>query len=226
MPNILVFARVDGCCDVGKEKAGENDQEKKDDGKDKKKINNTSQRSKGEGSGIASKDRHSIYQNGTTKPSYFSSSIYYGGQEMYSPTGQTTGSQQIEIGCIKVGLGIPMRKSSLVKMTRTLEVLAAGAGGMGDESVSHLSIGILLLCQLLMAMSIISLIVFACADGICCDAGKEKQPGENDQEKKDDSKEKRTTNEVTITCCGDGVCCDGEGSGGGGSGCGGGCGGD
>ncbi|KAA8524914.1 hypothetical protein F0562_011448 [Nyssa sinensis] len=132
-----------------------------------------------------------------------------------------------EIGCIKVGLGIPMHKSSLVKMTRTLEVLAAGAGGMGDESVSHLSIGILLLCQLLMAMSIISLIVFACADGVCCDAGKEKQAaGENDQEKKDDGKEKRTTNEVTITCCGDGACCDGEGSGGGGSGCGGGCGGD
>ncbi|KAA8534153.1 hypothetical protein F0562_031654 [Nyssa sinensis] len=56
---------------------------------------NTSQRSKGEGSGIASKDRHSIYQNGTTEPCYFSSSIYYGGQEMYSPTGQTTGSQHI-----------------------------------------------------------------------------------------------------------------------------------
>ncbi|KAA8524714.1 hypothetical protein F0562_011137 [Nyssa sinensis] len=58
-------------------------------------LDNTSQRSKGEGSGIACKDRHSIYQNGTTEPCYFSSSIYYGGQEMYSPTGQTTGSQPI-----------------------------------------------------------------------------------------------------------------------------------
>uniref|UniRef100_A0A5B7C1Z0 Uncharacterized protein n=1 Tax=Davidia involucrata TaxID=16924 RepID=A0A5B7C1Z0_DAVIN len=56
---------------------------------------NTTQRSKGEGTGIPSKDRHSIYQNEKVEPCYFNSSIYYGGQEIYAPTSQTTGSQHI-----------------------------------------------------------------------------------------------------------------------------------
>ncbi|KAL3523910.1 hypothetical protein ACH5RR_016744 [Cinchona calisaya] len=40
-----------------------------------------------------SRDRSSIYQNETAEPCYFSSSIYYGGQEVYPPTGQSTNPQ-------------------------------------------------------------------------------------------------------------------------------------
>ncbi|KAD5962138.1 hypothetical protein E3N88_13611 [Mikania micrantha] len=36
------------------------------------------------------KDGNSIYQNETAEPSYLSSSIYYGGQEVYSPNTETT----------------------------------------------------------------------------------------------------------------------------------------
>lgn len=51
-----------------------------------------SQSKKGESSGVTSKD--SIYQNETVaEPCYFSSSIYYGGQENYSPRTRTTESQ-------------------------------------------------------------------------------------------------------------------------------------
>ncbi|EXC19362.1 hypothetical protein L484_010379 [Morus notabilis] len=51
-----------------------------------------SQSRKGESSGVTSKD--SIYQNETVaEPCYFSSSIYYGGQENYSPRTRTTESQ-------------------------------------------------------------------------------------------------------------------------------------
>lgn len=41
------------------------------------------------------KEKSSIYQSETSEPCYFSSSIYYGGQEVYSPTGQNTNSQHI-----------------------------------------------------------------------------------------------------------------------------------
>ncbi|KAA8539665.1 hypothetical protein F0562_026356 [Nyssa sinensis] len=54
---------------------------------------NIPQRSKGEGSGKPSKERNSIYQNEKVEPCNFSSSIYYGGQEVYSPSSQTTGPQ-------------------------------------------------------------------------------------------------------------------------------------
>lgn len=40
-----------------------------------------------------SRGKSSIYQNETTEPCYFSSSIYYGGQEVYSPSGQSANSQ-------------------------------------------------------------------------------------------------------------------------------------
>uniref|UniRef100_A0A5B7BRR5 Uncharacterized protein n=1 Tax=Davidia involucrata TaxID=16924 RepID=A0A5B7BRR5_DAVIN len=46
-----------------------------------------------EGSGKPSKEGNSIYQNETVEPCYFSSSIYYGAQQVYSPSSQTTGSQ-------------------------------------------------------------------------------------------------------------------------------------
>ncbi|KAL3521149.1 hypothetical protein ACH5RR_019298 [Cinchona calisaya] len=42
-----------------------------------------------------SRDQSSIYQNETAEPCYFSSSIYYGGQEVYSPTDQSTNTQHI-----------------------------------------------------------------------------------------------------------------------------------
>ncbi|CAK9141597.1 unnamed protein product, partial [Ilex paraguariensis] len=45
--------------------------------------------------GIPCKDKSSIYQNGTVEPCYFSSSIYYGGQEVYSSNSQTATSQHI-----------------------------------------------------------------------------------------------------------------------------------
>ncbi|KAF3433595.1 hypothetical protein FNV43_RR24697 [Rhamnella rubrinervis] len=55
---------------------------------------NKSQSIKSEGSSTKSKD--SIYQNESAEPCYFSSSIYYGGQENYSPrTSGTTESQHI-----------------------------------------------------------------------------------------------------------------------------------
>ncbi|KAM6582341.1 hypothetical protein CsatB_009343 [Cannabis sativa] len=44
---------------------------------------------KGESSGVTSKDSSSIYQNETVEPCYFNSSIYYGGQENYSPKTST-----------------------------------------------------------------------------------------------------------------------------------------
>ncbi|KVI02594.1 hypothetical protein Ccrd_019088 [Cynara cardunculus var. scolymus] len=46
------------------------------------------QRSKGE------KERNPIYQTETAEPSYLSSSIYYGGQEVYPPTSHNTCSQR------------------------------------------------------------------------------------------------------------------------------------
>ena len=53
---------------------------------------NVAQSRKGESSGVTSKD--SIYQNETAEPCYFSSSIYYGGQENYSPRTTTTHESQ------------------------------------------------------------------------------------------------------------------------------------
>ncbi|OMO76407.1 hypothetical protein COLO4_25564 [Corchorus olitorius] len=48
--------------------------------------------SKGQSSGTTNKDKGSsnIYQNETAEPCYFSSSIYYGGQENYSPRKKPT----------------------------------------------------------------------------------------------------------------------------------------
>ncbi|EEF38179.1 conserved hypothetical protein [Ricinus communis] len=46
---------------------------------------NVTQSNKGSNSGIMGKDSSSFYQNETAEPCYFSSSIYYGGQENYSP---------------------------------------------------------------------------------------------------------------------------------------------
>ncbi|XP_048325545.2 uncharacterized protein LOC125421264 isoform X2 [Ziziphus jujuba] len=53
----------------------------------------TSQRSKSESSSIKGKD--STYQNESAEPCYFSSSIYYGGQENYSPRTRATESQNV-----------------------------------------------------------------------------------------------------------------------------------
>lgn len=84
-----------------------------------------------------------------------------------------------------------------------------------DESIVNLSGGILLLCQLFIAISIISMIIFGCVDGANND-------NEN-KEKKENEKDKPPPNQVTIGCC-DGGCCS-TGDGGDGGGCGG-CGGD
>ncbi|XWS65920.1 hypothetical protein CRYUN_Cryun05aG0155200 [Craigia yunnanensis] len=50
--------------------------------------------SKGQSCGTTNKDKStsSIYQNESVEPCYFSSSIYYGGQENYSPRKKTTES--------------------------------------------------------------------------------------------------------------------------------------
>ncbi|CAK9151826.1 unnamed protein product [Ilex paraguariensis] len=48
-----------------------------------------------------------------------------------------------------------------------LEGIAVGGGGgvnNGDRLFNHLSVGILLLCQVLIAMAIISVMLFGCAD--------------------------------------------------------------
>ncbi|GAV56834.1 hypothetical protein CFOL_v3_00376 [Cephalotus follicularis] len=58
---------------------------------------NYSRSGKGESSGIDRKDKGSSnnYQNETVEPCYLSSSIYYGGQENYSPTTRSTESPHI-----------------------------------------------------------------------------------------------------------------------------------
>ncbi|XP_052198204.1 uncharacterized protein LOC127805329 [Diospyros lotus] len=56
---------------------------------------NISYRGKGESCGVSSKDKSSIYHSEPAEPCYFSSSIYYGGQEVYSPVNQPTASQHI-----------------------------------------------------------------------------------------------------------------------------------
>ncbi|XP_044480154.1 uncharacterized protein LOC123206929 [Mangifera indica] len=53
--------------------------------------------SKAENSIFSGKEKNSIYQNETAEPCYFSSSIYYGGQENYSPrTKSTTESPHVQ----------------------------------------------------------------------------------------------------------------------------------
>ncbi|KAI7749526.1 hypothetical protein M8C21_006268, partial [Ambrosia artemisiifolia] len=42
---------------------------------------------------MGKKDGNPVYQNETTEPSYLSSSIYYGGQEVYSPNTHTNRPQ-------------------------------------------------------------------------------------------------------------------------------------
>ncbi|KAL8192963.1 hypothetical protein R6Q57_027411 [Mikania cordata] len=42
---------------------------------------------------LSEKDGNPVYQNETAEPSYLCSSIYYGGQEVYSPNGQTNRPQ-------------------------------------------------------------------------------------------------------------------------------------
>ncbi|KAL6994809.1 hypothetical protein U1Q18_042750 [Sarracenia purpurea var. burkii] len=54
---------------------------------------NVTQKGRGESYDVGSKDQRSIYQSETSEPCYLSSSIYYGGQEVYSPTSQPTVSQ-------------------------------------------------------------------------------------------------------------------------------------
>ncbi|TKY56810.1 Proteasome inhibitor-related protein [Spatholobus suberectus] len=54
------------------------------------------QSNKGESSsGITNKNTSTNYQNETVEPSYFSSSIYYGGQENYSSRSRTTQPQHV-----------------------------------------------------------------------------------------------------------------------------------
>lgn len=50
------------------------------------------QSSKGESVGSNYREKGSNYQNETVEPCYFSSSIYYGGQENYSPITRSTES--------------------------------------------------------------------------------------------------------------------------------------
>lgn len=49
-------------------------------------LGNNAENKNGESNGLSSKEKSSIYQNQTIDhPCHFSSSIYYGGQEVYSP---------------------------------------------------------------------------------------------------------------------------------------------
>ncbi|KAH8479299.1 hypothetical protein H0E87_031385 [Populus deltoides] len=56
---------------------------------------NATRKAKGESSGISGKGQSSVYQNETPEPCYFSSSIYYGGQENYSPRTKNSESQHV-----------------------------------------------------------------------------------------------------------------------------------
>lgn len=53
------------------------------------------QKNRGGGENGRKTNKENNYQNETGEPCYFNSSIYYGGQEVYSPTAQTTNSQHI-----------------------------------------------------------------------------------------------------------------------------------
>ncbi|KAB1217802.1 hypothetical protein CJ030_MR3G014788 [Morella rubra] len=48
-----------------------------------------------ESGGVGTREKGPNYENETTEPCYFSSSIYYGGQENYSPRTRSTESPQI-----------------------------------------------------------------------------------------------------------------------------------
>ncbi|KAL2555706.1 hypothetical protein Fot_00445 [Forsythia ovata] len=48
------------------------------------------QRSRERFDGLSKKERNSTYENGTVEPCYYNSSIYYGAQQIYSPTNQNT----------------------------------------------------------------------------------------------------------------------------------------
>nr|GMC92833.1 RNA-binding protein like [Ipomoea batatas] len=51
-------------------------------------------RGRGDGTGISSKEmKSSVYQSESVEPCYLSSSIYYGGQDVYPPTTQTNTSR-------------------------------------------------------------------------------------------------------------------------------------
>lgn len=52
-------------------------------------------KNKGERIGSTGKDPNSIYQNEVGEPCYMSSSIYYGGQEVYSAAAHNPNSQQM-----------------------------------------------------------------------------------------------------------------------------------
>lgn len=56
---------------------------------------NATRKAKGESGGISGKGQSSVYQNESSEPSYFSSSIYYGGQENYSPRTKNSESQHV-----------------------------------------------------------------------------------------------------------------------------------
>ncbi|KAL9402433.1 hypothetical protein Peur_006282 [Populus x canadensis] len=56
---------------------------------------NATRKAKGESSGISGKGQSSVYQNERPEPCYFSSSIYYGGQENYSPRTKNPESQHV-----------------------------------------------------------------------------------------------------------------------------------
>lgn len=49
----------------------------------------TTLKSSGQSGSVHSRDRSTNYQNEPVKPCYFSSSIYYGGQEVYSTNSQS-----------------------------------------------------------------------------------------------------------------------------------------
>ncbi|OVA17753.1 hypothetical protein BVC80_1835g131 [Macleaya cordata] len=57
----------------------------------------TKQSSEGENRSMHNKDRSSIYQDERTEPCYLSSSLYYGGQDMYSDPSNTRTSGQPHI---------------------------------------------------------------------------------------------------------------------------------
>ncbi|KAJ6350306.1 hypothetical protein OIU78_006469 [Salix suchowensis] len=56
---------------------------------------NATPKAKGESRGISGKGQSSVYQNETPEPCNFSSSIYYGGQENYSPRTKNSESQHV-----------------------------------------------------------------------------------------------------------------------------------
>ncbi|KAF9676879.1 hypothetical protein SADUNF_Sadunf08G0049300 [Salix dunnii] len=90
---------------------------------------NATPKAKGERSGISGKGQSSAYQNETPEPCNFSSSIYYGGQENYSPRTKYSDSQHV--------VSTEYSRKIMKRMIRMETIQTALREGTGGRASSH-----------------------------------------------------------------------------------------